>query len=84
MSRQEEMNLRVDQMIAALARDFADLGEELRWQLSRTLIHRIVHYATGRPGVEFCALATYLAEMIGHAHGLSHGKNPQAHRDLLH
>ena len=36
--------------------------------------------------VEFCALATYLAEMIGHAHKLSHGENPKspAHRSAVH
>ena len=45
-----------------------------------------VHFATEAPGVEFCTLATYLAEMVGHAHKLAHGENPKAasHRDLVH
>ena len=54
--------------------------------MTRALIHRAVHYATERPGVEYCALATYLAEMVGHAHKLAHGDNPKApaHSDLKH
>ena len=36
--------------------------------------------------IEFCALATFLGEMIGHAHQLLHGgdKNTAAHRDVVH
>ena len=36
--------------------------------------------------IEFCALATFLGEMIAHAHQLLHGgdKNAPAHHDVVH
>jgi hypothetical protein len=85
-ARSEELEARVGEMIQRLAADFADLGGELRWSMTRALIHRAVHFATERPGVEYCALATYLAEMVGHSHKLAHGDNPKAssHQDLKH
>ena len=86
MGRQEDLEGRVNELINRVAHDFADLGDELRWSITRALIHRAVHYATDRPGVEYCALATYLADMVGHAHRLAHGDNPKAptHQDLKH
>lgn len=90
MTRRDALEFRVDRMISDLEREFADMGDELRWQLSRALIHKAVHHATERgpshdeKAIDYCALATYLAEMIGHAHQLSHGGgggHPQAHRD---
>ena len=86
MARQDELEQRVNELICKLGRDFADLGDELRWSVTRALIHRAVHYATERGGVEYCALSTYLAEMTVHAHKLAHGDNPQAsaHQDLKH
>lgn len=86
MARQDDVEARVQELIARLGRDFADLGEELRWSVTRALVHRAVHYATERPGVEYCTLATYLAEMTVHAHKLAHGENPKAstHQDLKH
>ena len=85
MSRQDEVEARVTTLAAELAKEFADLGEEAKWVVARALIHRGVHFATER-GVEYCALATYLGEMVGHAHKLAHGENPkgQAHRDAVH
>jgi hypothetical protein len=63
-----------------------DLDEVVRWLVTRALVHRAVHFATEKPGVEFCALATYLGEMITHAHKLAHGENPkaQSHKDVVH
>ena len=86
MARTDEVEQRVTELIQRLGRDFADLGEELRWTVTRALIHRAVHYATERPGIEYCTLATYLAEMSVHAHKLAHGDNPSAptHQDLKH
>jgi hypothetical protein len=86
VARQDELEARLNQLIQQLATEFADLGGELRWSITRALVHRAVHYATERPGVEYCALATYLGEMIGHAHKLAHGDNPRAntHRDVVH
>ena len=86
MARQDDVEARVTELIQKLGREFADMGEDLRWTVTRALIHRAVHYATERPGVEFCALSSYLADMIGHSHKLAHGDNPraQAHQDLKH
>ena len=86
MSRHDEVEARVNELINKISTEFADLGGELRWTVTRALIHRAVHYATERPGVEFCALATYLADMVSHAHKLAHGDNPKAssHKDLVH
>jgi hypothetical protein len=97
MSRQDDLERRLEQLITtavdqahqAVAAEFSDLkGPEgqLRWLVVRTLVHRAVHFAVEAPGVEFCALATYLGEMIVHAHKLAHGDNPKGpkHRDVLH
>ena len=86
MARADEVEPRVADLIQRLAADFADLGPDLRWTLTRALIHRAVHFAVDQPGVEFCTLATYLSEMVGHAHKIAHGDNPKAaaHKDLVH
>ena len=86
MARHDELEQRLGHLIDQLAHDFADLGDELRWSMTRALVHRAVHYATERPGIEYCALSTYLAEMTVHAHKLAHGDNPKApaHKDLKH
>lgn len=76
MSRQDELEVRVVDLVQRLAKEFADLGDGLRWALARALIHRAVHFATERGAVDFCTLATYLAEMIAHAHKLAHGDSP--------
>ena len=86
MARFDELEGRVTELTQRLAVEFKDLDGDLRWSVTRALIHRAVHFATERPGVEYCALATYLGEMIGHAHKLAHGDNPaaQSHSDLKH
>ena len=86
MSRQDDLEARIEEAVARIARDFGDLGGDLRWSMTRGLIHRAVHHATEQKGVEFCALSTYLAEMIGHAHKLAHGDNPKApaHSEFVH
>jgi hypothetical protein len=85
MSNQDQLEKRLSEAIAALEREFGDLAG-LRWAITRGLIHRAVHYATEKPGVDFCALASYLGEMVGHAHKLAHGDNPKAavHRENVH
>ncbi len=76
---------RLSQLLVELERA-AQGDQNPRWAVTRALIHRAVHYATERPGVDFCALATYLGEMIAHAHKLAHGDNPKApaHKDFVH
>jgi hypothetical protein len=84
MNRQERLEAELGQTIERLRTDYADLGEELAYTLTRALVHRAVHYSVDSGAVDFCALATLLAEMVGHAHRLAHGDNPASptHRDL--
>jgi hypothetical protein len=86
MSRFDELETRADDLIQRLAAEFKDLEGDLRWSVTRALIHRAIHFGTDQPGLEFCTLATYLGEMVGHAHKLAHGDNPKAnsHKDLTH
>ena len=86
MAAIDDVERRVNQFIGQLQGDFAHLGEELPWMVVRALIHRAVHLGAEGETVDFCALATYLSEMIGHAHKLAHGEDPQSnsHRDVVH
>jgi muconolactone delta-isomerase len=79
---QKEHEARLDRFIQELARG----GRESDLALARALIHRGVHLAIDRRAGEFCALTTFLCEMVGHAHGLMHGADPVSakHDDLLH
>jgi hypothetical protein len=55
------------------------------WALARALVHRAVHLVADRKAAEFCAVATLLAEMINHAHGLLHpGDTAGGHGADLH
>ncbi len=53
-------------------------GAESDWALTRALVHKAMHLVAERRAAEFCAVATYLAEMIGHVHGLCHPGDPEA------
>ena len=66
--------------------ELAGSGRDADLALARALIHRGVHLLAERRAGEFCGLATYLAEMVGHAHGLMHGSDPAApaHGDVTH
>lgn len=74
---------------AALATVLAGLsgkGQDADWALVRALVHRAVHLAAERKAGEFCAVATLMAEMIGHAHDLMHpgGRSDAAHSRPVH
>ena len=56
----------------------AGKGRDQDWALVRALCHQAVHLCAERKAGEFCAVATLLAEMIGHAHGLMHPGSPEA------
>lgn len=58
--------------------------KEANWALVRALIHRGVHLAAERQAGEFCAVATLLTEMVGHAHGLMHGGDPASGKHGTH
>ena len=85
MAQQDDLEAKIQQSIAQLEKEFDDMPHR-RWAIVRGLIHRAVHYATEKPGVEYCALATYLGEQIGHAHKLAHGDNPASpkHKENVH
>ena len=72
--------------ISTLVAELVGRGADSDVALVRGLIHRAVHVAAERKLLEFCRLATFLAEMIGHAHQLLHGADQAApaHRDVVH
>jgi hypothetical protein len=47
-------------------------GKDSDFALARALIHKAIHLVADQKAGEFCAVATFLAEMVGHAHGLLH------------
>jgi hypothetical protein len=75
-----------EERLSALIADRLGRGPESDLALVRALVHRAMHLAAETKAAEFCALATLLAEMIGHAHQLLHGgdKGAAAHRDAVH
>jgi hypothetical protein len=70
----------------ALIAELAGQGGDSDLALARALVHRGVHFAADRKSMQFCALATFLAEMIGHAHQVQHGGDQAApaHHDFVH
>jgi hypothetical protein len=62
----------------SLLAERAGKGRDADWALVRALCHRAVHLCAERKAGEFCALATLMAEMIGHAHGIMHPGSPDA------
>src|SRR5881394_530919 len=53
--------------LSALISEHAGQGAESDLALVRALVHRAMHLAAEKKCAEFCALATFLGEMIGHA-----------------
>lgn len=79
---QKEHEARLNTLLAELA----GRSRESDLALVRALIHRAVHLTAERRAAEFCTLATFLAEMVGHAHAVMHGNDPTnpAHGDVVH
>jgi hypothetical protein len=86
MANVDELQKEHEARLAALLGDLSGRGIESDWALVRAMIHRAVHLAAERKAAEFCALSTFLAEMIGHTHQLIHGgdQTTAAHRDIVH
>ena len=61
-------------------------GKESDFALARALVHKAIHLVAEQKAGEFCAVATFLAEMIGHAHGLMHpgDQSAPAHSTMRH
>jgi hypothetical protein len=82
----DELQAQHEARISALVAELSGKGPESDLALVRALVHRAVHLAAECKTVEFCALSTFLGEMIGHAHQLQHGadRTAPAHRDVVH
>ena len=68
----DELQRTHEAAIDALLEKHVGRGQDSDWALVRALVHRAVHLAAEKKAAEYCAVATLLAEMIGHAHGLCH------------
>jgi hypothetical protein len=86
MANIDELQKQMEARLAPAIAELAGAGKDSDLALVRALIHRGVHLLAERRAGEFCALATYVAEMLGHAHGLMHGADPAApaHHDRVH
>jgi len=86
MAKTDDLQKEHEARLSALVTELVGRGAESDLALVRALIHRGIHLAAERKAIEFCALATFLGEMIGHAHQLLHPGDTSAatHRDPVH
>jgi hypothetical protein len=87
MAKLDELQKEHEERLSTLLAERRGHGTESDLALVRALVHRAMHLAAETKAAEFCALATYLGEMIGHVHQLLHGSGEQsaaAHRDAVH
>jgi hypothetical protein len=68
----EELQKQHEAELTTTIAGLAGKGSESDWALARALVHKAVHLVADGRSQEFCAVATLLAEMIGHAHGIMH------------
>ena len=68
----EELQKGHEAELTAAIDNRAGKGKDSDFALARALVHKAIHLVADRKAGEFCAVATFLAEMIGHAHGLLH------------
>jgi len=68
----EELQKGHEAALTGVVDGLAGKGRESDFALARALVHKAIHLVADRKAGEFCAVATFLAEMIGHAHGLLH------------
>ena len=86
MANFDDLQKQLEARLDTLVNELGGQGAESDLALVRALVHKAVHVAAARKTVQFCALATYLGEMIGHAHQLQHGSDQSApaHHDIVH
>jgi hypothetical protein len=86
MATIEDLQKAHEAALAPLLAGLGGKGGDSDWALVRALVHRAVHLAAERKAGEFCAVATLLSEMIGHAHDLLHpgGTTAPAHSGFAH
>ena len=81
----DELQKEHEKKVTALVAALSGVSPDSDWALAKALIHRAVHLCADRKAAEFCALATFLAEMIGHSHPLlHHDRTEAAHSDRVH
>lgn len=68
----DDLQKQHEEALTAAVAALAGKGKDSDFALARALVHKAVHLVADRKAGEFCAVATFLAEMIGHAHGLLH------------
>ena len=85
MAKIDDLQKEHEARLSSLVTELVGKGES-DLALVRALVHRGIHLAAERKAIEFCALATFLGEMIGHAHHLLHpgDATASAHRDVVH
>ena len=74
----DELQKQHEAALTAVIAGLAGKGRASDWALARALVHKAVHLVADQRADEFCAVATFLAEMITHAHGLLHPGDPAA------
>ena len=86
MATVDDLQKQHEARIAGLISELQGKGGDSDWALVRALVHKAMHLCAERKAGEFCALATFLAEMVGHAHQVMHGgdKPVGAHSDIVH
>jgi hypothetical protein len=86
MATLDELQKEHEARLTAVLSEMTGRGGQSDLALVRALIHKAVHLAADRKAAEFCALATFLAEMIAHGHHLLHGGDASApaHKDVVH
>jgi hypothetical protein len=82
----EELQQGHEAALTAVVTGLAGKGKESDFALARALVHKAIHLVAEQKAGEFCAVATFLAEMIGHAHGLLHpgDRSAPAHGSFRH
>jgi hypothetical protein len=68
----DDLQKRHEGELTAVLAGLTGKGKESDFALFRALIHKAIHLVAEQKAGEFCAVATFLAEMVGHAHGLMH------------
>jgi hypothetical protein len=80
----EELQKQHEDALGAVIAGLSGKGKASDWALARALIHKAVHLTAERKADEYCAVATFLAEMISHAHGLMHPGADATHGAITH
>ena len=82
----EDLQKQHEEALTAAVAALAGKGTDSDFALARALVHKAVHLVAERKAGEFCALATFLAEMIGHAHRVMHpgDRSNPSHTSVVH